>query len=633
MTRSLFVASLLTALSFAQGPPPSPPTQLVSNRIWITPGQPTPQQVSNVDLVLSGNPGPATNFYWVVSRYPLGNSTPAGPFTITNAPNVLSVSNFVIVNITPVSDAGVTYDVLKTSTPAMPTGACACAVATNVTSPVNDQSNSTGAYTVTTFDPNTVNLTLTNEVQGAGSAHLILRINGVFVADLSVPSSGTVTTSGSPLANQVATFASPTSIKGSPNFVFNGTLMTLGPPESGLPADIQGFFGPVQLVTGNNVNNATSNAIFGVEAYYSNVGNASLGASGISAVTEGLQTANGAVGWGGPMVNGFQSIALLDTATFNNGYVGGVFSVVILNSGTGIPQTLAEYLTWPMVNNTAVTPVHTAGYYARGIGIIGSGESAGFYSDDQVTADGFYSDQGASGFAFHAKAGSNSSLANLQANTITEAQGTITVSTPALNQSATWNSAGVAFTNIVSNITCTAAATGSIAMGLGTAGTQWQWKYGSANCGTAQMLSPTSASQTTPAYSFAGAPTVGVGLSGGQVYMNAAAGNFWKLTVNGSQTVESDSTHVYMVQPVCDDGTGNNCFTFASGKISVTGSGKPVVIPATTTVVALPAAASNIGAFITVSDSTAIAAEGQTCAGSSTNTALAVSNGTIWKCF
>jgi hypothetical protein len=48
----------------------------------------------------------------------------------------------------------------------------------------------------------------------------------------------------------------------------------------------------------------------------------------------------------------------------------------------------------------------------------------------------------------------------------------------------------------------------------------------------------------------------------------------------------------------------------------------------------LPAAAAgNKGQYRIVSDSTAISAEAQTCTGSSTNTALAFSNGTVWKCF
>lgn len=54
----------------------------------------------------------------------------------------------------------------------------------------------------------------------------------------------------------------------------------------------------------------------------------------------------------------------------------------------------------------------------------------------------------------------------------------------------------------------------------------------------------------------------------------------------------------------------------------------------TTTVGALPAAAAgNKGQMISVSDSTTVSAEGQTCVGGSSNTALAFSNGTVWKCF
>lgn len=51
------------------------------------------------------------------------------------------------------------------------------------------------------------------------------------------------------------------------------------------------------------------------------------------------------------------------------------------------------------------------------------------------------------------------------------------------------------------------------------------------------------------------------------------------------------------------------------------------------TVSTLPSASNYIGRFITVSDSTTVAAEGQTCVGSGTVTALAFSDGTKWKCF
>ena len=53
-----------------------------------------------------------------------------------------------------------------------------------------------------------------------------------------------------------------------------------------------------------------------------------------------------------------------------------------------------------------------------------------------------------------------------------------------------------------------------------------------------------------------------------------------------------------------------------------------------TVVGSLPAAAAgNAGQIIQVTDSTAVAAEGQTCVGGNTNNALAFSTGTVWKCF
>lgn len=47
----------------------------------------------------------------------------------------------------------------------------------------------------------------------------------------------------------------------------------------------------------------------------------------------------------------------------------------------------------------------------------------------------------------------------------------------------------------------------------------------------------------------------------------------------------------------------------------------------------LPAAASNPGVMFYITDSTTLTTEGQNCAGSGTVTALAFSNGSVWKCF
>lgn len=45
------------------------------------------------------------------------------------------------------------------------------------------------------------------------------------------------------------------------------------------------------------------------------------------------------------------------------------------------------------------------------------------------------------------------------------------------------------------------------------------------------------------------------------------------------------------------------------------------------------AASETAGKMFVVSDSTAVIAKGQMCIGGGTGTALAFSNGTVWKCF
>lgn len=77
--------------------------------------------------------------------------------------------------------------------------------------------------------------------------------------------------------------------------------------------------------------------------------------------------------------------------------------------------------------------------------------------------------------------------------------------------------------------------------------------------------------------------------------------------------------------------TAGNLVSIDPGAQGVAFGGK--FTPGSTTVASLPAAGSNGGSVMVVTDSTAVASEGQTCVGSSTNTALAFSNGSVWKCF
>jgi len=91
-----------------------------------------------------------------------------------SGPGTLSGSNYIAIGFT-LPTAAVSVDVLRTASPLGPVGACNCAVAAgNTTGQVNDQSNSLNSYTVNTFDPRILQMTLLNYVVGSGARHLFL---------------------------------------------------------------------------------------------------------------------------------------------------------------------------------------------------------------------------------------------------------------------------------------------------------------------------------------------------------------------------------------------------------------------------------------------------------------------------
>jgi hypothetical protein len=133
----------------------------IARRIQLTLSN-APQPVTNASVSVSGNPGPATYYYWIVTQNSLGASSPAGPFQVINAPNTLTVSNFNQISWA-TAPGGATYDVLRTSNTGPPFAACNCAVATAVTgNSVNDQSNALSSYTVNTLDPSSLVVVLQN---------------------------------------------------------------------------------------------------------------------------------------------------------------------------------------------------------------------------------------------------------------------------------------------------------------------------------------------------------------------------------------------------------------------------------------------------------------------------------------
>jgi hypothetical protein len=248
----LFLITFLAVSLCSAQSPPSPPVSTSQLTFPLFTLNLTP--VTSYSAQLVGNPGPGTYFYWFVANFPVGSTAPSGPLQVTGAPNLLSGSNYIQVNfVSPVGASSV--DVLRTTSSTPPTGACNCAVSVGATSsPVNDQSNSLNGYTVTPFDPNTLALTLQNEVNGPGSAHLILRQVpaspgqlGAKVADLSNPSAGSgnvnapvaLTPNQLPKATAPATLAdSPFADDGAGNGTYSGAggfNATAGPVSSGSP--------------------------------------------------------------------------------------------------------------------------------------------------------------------------------------------------------------------------------------------------------------------------------------------------------------------------------------------------------------------------------------------------------------
>ncbi len=176
MIKKIIFVSLL-AVQLASAQTSQTATDYIANRIDVTLLD-APQPIYNASVFVSGNPGPATYYYWVVTQGIAGASFPAGPFQLINAPNNLSPSNFDAVLWSRIPTA-VSYDVLRTTTPVQPTGNCNCAVIVGTTSlSVNDQSNSLSAYTVSTLNPSQLTYALTNESLTAGVSQLAVRYNG-----------------------------------------------------------------------------------------------------------------------------------------------------------------------------------------------------------------------------------------------------------------------------------------------------------------------------------------------------------------------------------------------------------------------------------------------------------------------
>ena len=167
----IFAAILLASLPALAQQNPQPVNGQFYSVGWSLQNPPLPVPSASVTLV--GNPGNATYNFWVVANFAIGNSQPAGPFTLSPGPNSLSASNYARLSWTAAPGA-MSYDILETPTNVQPSGACGCAVATGQTGTnFNVVSNSLFAYTVTSIDPNNYLIAAQNIGFAAGASSLV----------------------------------------------------------------------------------------------------------------------------------------------------------------------------------------------------------------------------------------------------------------------------------------------------------------------------------------------------------------------------------------------------------------------------------------------------------------------------
>src|ERR1700691_1290036 len=172
---SILALILCAILALGKNPLPSQSTSQ-STDLAVNLSDP-PVSVGGLVIQQSGAVGP-TNlayYYWIVTGALIGNSPPVEPIGEFNDSSTASSSNYFSIFRNAVPSA-TRYDVLRTTTPAMPSEACVCAVAVDTSSlSVSDQSNSQSAYTVSTLDPNSGLLFMGNKPYSSGAPDLILR--------------------------------------------------------------------------------------------------------------------------------------------------------------------------------------------------------------------------------------------------------------------------------------------------------------------------------------------------------------------------------------------------------------------------------------------------------------------------
>lgn len=135
--------------------------QISQNASTLTAPPPTPAQLVNVGVV--GQQGIKSYFYYVIVRYPIGNSLQSAPGIVITANDTLTTSNYNLISWASLPNA-IGYDLIRLTTPVFQNPCTTCLIASNTTATnIRDQSNTTlGSYTLVSAPAATYSETLNN---------------------------------------------------------------------------------------------------------------------------------------------------------------------------------------------------------------------------------------------------------------------------------------------------------------------------------------------------------------------------------------------------------------------------------------------------------------------------------------
>ena len=106
----LLTLSILTFSLLAQSNP---------NNVTLNASGPSLMPSNAINISITGNTGHTVRSIWIVVNYPIGSPGVSGPYTFTNEPSPLNVSNYVTISW-PCQANAISYDILKTK-PGEPT--------------------------------------------------------------------------------------------------------------------------------------------------------------------------------------------------------------------------------------------------------------------------------------------------------------------------------------------------------------------------------------------------------------------------------------------------------------------------------------------------------------------------------